>query len=199
MRDPGVCPPPELRTDRLLLRAFAEDDWRAVHEYACDPEVVRYMPWGPNTEEQTREFNRLRLQAQEAPDGSEHCFAVVLRAEGRLIGGCNITLSDNPDNREAWIGYCLNRRYWGQGYGTEVARALIAFGFGSLGLHRIFATCDPRNIGSWRVMEKVGMQREGRLRGHKWQRGQWRDSFLYGTLEDEWQTREQAGRPATSS
>ena len=60
------------------------------------------------------------------------------------------------------------------------------FGFGELGLHRIFATCDPRNIGSRRVLEKAGMQCEGILREHKWQKGEWRDSCLYAMLEHEW-------------
>jgi RimJ/RimL family protein N-acetyltransferase len=129
---------------------------------------------------------------QRAPFARGHGMAVVIRKEDRLIGGCNITQSDNPDNREAWIGYCLNRAYWGQGYGTEVARALASFGFDEMGLHRIFATCDPRNVASRRVLEKAGMQLEGILREHKWQRGEWRDSCLYAVLEREWRAQSEA-------
>jgi RimJ/RimL family protein N-acetyltransferase len=109
----------------------------------------------------------------------------VLVATKRLIGGCGIHVS-NPENREGWIGYCLNRHFWGKGYATETARALTDFGFKNLGLHRIFATCDPANTGSRHVLEKVGMKREGQIREHKWAKGKWRDSLLHSVLEQEW-------------
>ena len=67
----------------------------------------------------------------------------------------------SPHNREAFIGYCLSRDSWGQGYATETAKGLLSFGFSQLRLHRIFATCDPANLASARVLEKSGMQLEG--------------------------------------
>jgi len=73
------------------------------------------------------------------------------------------------------LGYLLNRKYWNQGYITEATRKVIAFGFEQLGLHRIIASCDPANIGSYRVMEKIGMQREGYLAGRENVQGVWRD------------------------
>ena len=174
-----------LETERLLLRPFVEDDWRAVHEYAADPEVCRYMAWGPNTEESTKEFIKSAIANQDERPRISFPFAVVLKATGELVGGCKIHISSRGD-RESWIGYCLNRGYWGEGYGTEAAGALLEFGFGKLDLHRIFATCDPENVASARVLEKIGMTREGHLRQHKWQKGKWRDSFLYAILENEW-------------
>ena len=176
---------PPLHTDRLTLREFVESDWQAVHAYAADPQVVRFMAWGPNTEEETREFIRRVMSHQDEAERRQFRFAVVLAAQERLIGACSLCIS-NPANREAWIGYVYHRDAWGHGYATEVAGALVAFGFGRLGLHRIFATCDPRNTGSARVLEKAGMTREGHLRQHKWERGAWRDSYLYAVLEDEW-------------
>ena len=74
-------------------------------------------------------------------------------------------VSLSAENKEGEIGYILNRRYWNQGYMTEAARKVVSFGFEQLGLHRIIATCDPANIGSYRVMEKIGMQREGLFKG----------------------------------
>jgi ribosomal-protein-alanine N-acetyltransferase len=79
----------------------------------------------------------------------------------------------------------LTRRYWGQGYATETGKALLTFGFDGLGLHRIFATCDPANVPSAHVLEKIGMQREGRIREHKWAKRRWRDSLLYAILDYE--------------
>lgn len=182
MPDPLAALP--LQTARLTLRDFVADDWLAVHSYAADADVSRYMEWGPNDATTTRAYiERVLVTQQEAP---RHNFelAIALRADGRLIGGCGIHVS-SPRNREGWIGYVLRRDCWGQGYASEAARALLGFGFGPLGLHRIFATCDPRNLASARVMEKIGMRHEGRPREHKWQKGEWRDSLLYAILEHE--------------
>lgn len=92
----------------------------------------------------------------------------------------------NMDNHEGWSGYCLNRNFWGKGYATETAKVLLRFGFDQLNLHRIFATCDPANIASAHVLEKIGMQLEGHLREHKWAKGKWCDSLLYAILDYEW-------------
>jgi len=174
-----------IQTSRLLLRDLQESDWQAVHAYASDPEVVRYMEWGPNTEAETTNFIQQSIAGRNEEPRRNYTLAVVLKAENQLIGGCGIHVSA-PDSREGWIGYCLNRRFWGQGYATETAKALLAFGFGHLNLHRIFATCDPGNIGSVRILEKIGMQRERHLRESKWAKGKWRDSLLYAILDYEW-------------
>jgi ribosomal-protein-alanine N-acetyltransferase len=174
----------DIVTERLLLREFVRSDWRAVHQYASDPEVVRYLTWGPNTEKETRAFIRSILRARRRGGRAGYDLAVVLRSEDRLIGGCAI-------HPATWIGYVFNRACWGRGYATEAARALLALGFDGLGLHRVTATCDPQNLASARVLEKSGMQLEGRLREHVWQRDRWRDSLLYAILEDDWRA---AGR-----
>jgi RimJ/RimL family protein N-acetyltransferase len=173
-----------LETERLILREFEENDRQAIQEYASDPEVVRYIGWGPNTEKDTQEFLQRAFDRQREQPRTEYELAVVLKAENRLIGGGGIYI--NPDHKEAELGYTLNRRFWGQGYATEAARAFVAFGFEELGLHRVYATCDPANTASARVMEKIDMQREGHLREHRWMKGRWRDSYLYAILEQEW-------------
>jgi GNAT superfamily N-acetyltransferase len=77
----------------------------------------------------------------------------------------------------------LARHAWGRGYATEAAAALLAFGFDEAGLHKISATCDPENIGSSRVLQKIGMRQEGRLQDHLLVRGQWRDRLLYAAAQ----------------
>jgi len=174
-----------IQTKRLILRDFTEADWEAVHSYASDPEVVRYMNWGPNTVEDTQNFIRRAIAMQKEQPRRGYNLAVVLKSENVIIGGCGIYVS-NPDNREGWIGYVFNRNFLGQGYATETAKALLDFGFEQLNLHRIFATCDPANIASARVLEKIGMQLEGHLREREWVKGKWRDSLLYAILDYEW-------------
>lgn len=173
------------RTERLVLRDFEVADWTSVHSYASDSEVVRYMDWGPNTEEDSKNFIQRAIAYQKEQPRKKYTLAIVLKKKDTLIGGCGIHVS-NPDNREGWIGYCLNHNFWGQGYATETAKALLKFGFDQLNLHRIFATCDPANIASAHVLEKIGMKHEGHLREHKWAKGKWRDSLLYAILDYEW-------------
>lgn len=185
-----------VRTERLVLREFQKTDWKEVQAYASDPEVVRFMNWGPNTEEETRRFVQGSIAYQREKPRVKYSLAVVIRDLNRLIGGCGIYES-NPDNSEGWIGYCLNRQSWGQGYATEAARALLEFGFRHLNLHRIFATCDPVNTASAQVMEKIGMQFEGRLRENMSAKGKWRDSLLYAMLDHEWKPAKQDERLRT--
>ena len=178
-----------LHTPRLTLREFTLDDWRAVHAYASDPEVTRYMSWGPNDMKATRSFVETVVARQQDASRSEFDLAVTLKDNGNLVGGCGIY---ERKLRGAEMGYCLHRDYWSRGLMTEVAMALLEFAFDQKGFHRVYATCDPRNIGSARVMEKSGMRREGHLREHVFKDGEWRDSLLYAILDWEW--RELQGR-----
>lgn len=109
---------------------------------------------------------------------------IILKEENRLIGNCGIRVND-PEMREANIGYELNTQYWGQGYATEAAEAILKFGFEELGMHRIWSWCVAENLASIRVLEKIGMRREGHLREKELIKGKWYDKFLYAILEHE--------------
>ncbi|QUL54050.1 GNAT family N-acetyltransferase [Paenibacillus tritici] len=174
----------QLETKRLLIREFVPGDVRQVHEYASDPAVAKYMIWGPNSLEDTREYIRhmLDLQQEEPRQGFE--YAVVLKESNKLAGGCGLHISGAGQGE---IGYCFNPSYWGQGYASEASAALLEWGFQELGLHRIYATCRPENIGSARVMQKLGMIYEGHLRGHMYHKGKWMDSYQYSILKEEYQ------------
>ena len=174
-----------IKTPRLVLRDFRENDWSAVHEYAADLDVVRYMPWGPNTAEQTTAFIERAIAASAADPRTSFEFAITLADTGRLIGGCGIRVASRP-HRSADMGYCLRKDAWGLGYATEAAAAILGFGFDVLNSHRVFATCDTENHGSARVLEKLGMRREAHFREDTRIHGRWRDSYLYAVLEQEW-------------
>jgi RimJ/RimL family protein N-acetyltransferase len=171
-----------LETNRLIIREYTLEDMEAVHVYASDPLVAVYTIWGPNTREDTAEFlNRVQeFQLQEPRVDYE--LAVTLKDSGALIGGVGIHITEP---RQAEMGYCLNPQYWRLGYATEAASAMVQFGFRQLGIHRIYATCRPDNIGSASVMKKIGMTYEGHLREHRFFKGKWHDSFQYSILERE--------------
>ncbi len=173
------------QTARLVLRNFENADWSDVHAYGSDPLVARFMNWGPNTEEETHRFIQKSIDYQRENPRMHYSLAIVVQGLSKLIGACGVYVS-NIESREGWIGYCLNNQFWGQGYATETARALLEFGFNKLNLHRIFATCDPANTASTHVLEKIGMQYEGHLRENVYFKGAWHDELLYAILEKEW-------------
>ncbi len=174
-----------IETERLILREFRAEDFESVHRYASKPEVTKYLPFGPNTEEETCLFLHKALEYKLQNPRSDYEFAVILKKDNVLIGGCGIHITSSS-NKEGSIGYCFDSQFWRNGYALESANALIQFGFSILKLHRIFATCHPENIGSAKVLERVGMVKEGCLREHKYQKGKWRDSFIFSILDYEY-------------
>lgn len=177
-----------IETDRLILREFRKDDWKEIHLYASDPEVVRFMPWGPNTVEHTRNFVDLALAENAKDPRTEYHLVVIEKNTGTLIGAVMLTLGVH-DDRQGMLGYCYSRKAWGQGFGTEAAGALIKFGFEKLNLHRIWANCDVLNFGSQRVLEKNGMRREGCFKKAAFIKGEWCDDYHYAILKEEWKGR----------
>ncbi|MBE6753776.1 MAG: GNAT family N-acetyltransferase [Ruminococcaceae bacterium] len=174
-----------LKTERLILRPFREEDGPQLYEYLSDPQVVRYEPYDVFTEEEAAG------EAMWRAERSDVYLAVCLAQEDeRLIG--NLTFS-SVGCRECYeIGYVLNRSYWHRGYAEESARALMRHLFTVEGAMRIQAMCDCRNTASWRLMERLGMQREGLLRRNIWFKRNdmgekiWVDSYIYAALRDEW-------------
>jgi Acetyltransferases, including N-acetylases of ribosomal proteins len=179
-----------LETPRLILRKFTPDDFAVAHTYASVRENVLFMPWGPNSEDDTRNFINMAIARADENPCRDYQYAVTLKESGRLIGGCCLTIKENETGELGWI---LHRDYWKQGYGPELGEALLELGFGELGLHRITANCDADNYGSYRVMEKIGMRREGLFiegrAANKLTDKKYSDSLIYAILRDEWETR----------
>jgi RimJ/RimL family protein N-acetyltransferase len=173
-----------LRTTRLCLREITPADIPAIHEYACDPEVVRYMRWGPNDLETTLSVTRGWLEEQQQWPRTSVQLAIEVAEEKKLAGAIHLWVAD-ARNATGSFGFVLNRAFWGRGYATEAARAVVNCAFARLDLHRVYATCDTRNAASVRVLEKLGMRREVVYRKDVMQKGEWRDSYLYAVLRDE--------------
>lgn len=150
-----------IETPRLILRRFRPDEVGALIELRADPEVVRYLgdvaKQSPASIEQRFKFY---LSCYES-----HGFgmsAAVRKADGQMIGWGG--LQPLEDTGETEVGYAFAKPFWRQGYATELAAAWLRYGFEHVGLQRIVAVTDPENVGSWRVMEKLGMLYRGRER-----------------------------------
>ena len=173
--------PTNLRTRRLLLRPFALDDVDDVFSYASDPEWARFL---------TVPIPYTREDAQSFVDGNSNSkwedntmFAIEFK--DTAIGAIGFRF-DSP-NEVAMLGYSIARPYWNKGLMTEAVQAVIDWAFKQFGLAKIWSFADVENIGSWRVMEKVGMTREGTLRSHGVLRGVRQDFHYYGILRSEWE------------
>ena len=132
----------------------------------------------------TKAYNRDCLADDRRTPRRRFMLAVALGETDIVIGGVRIEIM-RAANRTASLGYTVDPAHWGQGYATEAARRVAAFGFDDLRLNRIEATCHPDNPASIRVLRKLGMRREGYLRQHLRVRDRWLDSLLYAMLADE--------------
>ena len=175
-----------LTTERLLLREFEDDDWRTVLEYQSEPLYLRYNPWWYRTEADVRSFIHMFMDWSREVPRKKYQFAIVLRSEGRLIGNCGLRMQ-TAQARIGEIGYEIDHRYWSNGYASEAARALLAFGFEKLHLHRIWAYCIAENAASARVLTKIGMTYEGCQRESEWMKNRWWNTLQFAILDHEWQ------------
>jgi ribosomal-protein-alanine N-acetyltransferase len=182
--------PCELRTARLLLRLHKHEDIPALVRLAGAREVAATTLGIPHPyiDEDARKF--LAKSADDFRAGRSVSFAICKLPGGELCGGAGLDISETHHRAE--LGYWIGVPFWRRGYATEAARAVVEFGFANLGLHRIHAHYFAENTASGRVLEKIGMLREGRLRNHfqKWNR--FIDVENCGILAEEFQEAERA-------
>lgn len=181
-----------LTTPRLSLREFTADDWPAVLAYQSDPRYLRYYEWTNRTPDDVRQFVAMFLDQQQERPRLRYQLAVTLRATGELIGNCAIRQA-SVGALDAELGYEIAPDHWGHGYATEAAAAMLGFAFDDLRLHRVAAWCVADNAGSIRVLEKLGLRREGHLRQTDYYKDRWWDTLVWAILRPEWQAA-RAGR-----
>jgi len=167
----------------LTLRPVRPEDWAAVHSWGSLPQFCRFQPWGPNTEAESRAHVQAAIDAWSRTPRLRWVYLACV--DGQPIGSGELRIH-SMGHRQGEIAYGVHPDLWGRGFGTGIGHALLAIGFGQLELHRIHATCDPRNLGSARVLRRLGMTYEGRHRHTLLIRDGWRDSDVFGILDNEW-------------
>jgi RimJ/RimL family protein N-acetyltransferase len=174
---------PALKTDRLLLRPFILADALVVQLLAGDRDIASNTlniphPYEDGMAEEWISTHQEKFKRSEAVN-----FAIVLRNDDGLIGAIGLVINQRYERAE--LGYWIGKPYWGNGYCTEAAKAVLHYGFTVLGLNRIHATHMSRNPASGRVMEKIGMKYEGCLRQHAKRWGLFEDLKMYAILRSE--------------
>ena len=175
-------PPEQIETERLILRKPRRDDAPTIFSaYAQDLEVTRYMTWRPH-KSVGETYRIVELMLKLWDEGEAYSYVITLKNSDSAIG----MIAMHPEGFKVSIGYVLARQYWGKGYTTEAALAVTSWLLKQPDIYRVFATCDVENPASARVMEKVGMQREGILRRyivHPNISDEPRDSYIYAIVK----------------
>lgn len=176
--------PSRISTDRLVVRRFTPDDGEGLHAYLSRPEVVQFEPYGVQT--------RSQCDALAASRAHGRAFWAVCLRDGTLVGNLYLHHDEPREWHGYTLGYVFHPDHWHQGYATEACRALLDVCFDQWGAHRVVAHCDPRNEASWRLLERLGLRREGHFRRSASFRNDdagrpvWHDAYVYAVLDTEW-------------
>ncbi len=176
---------PTIETERLILRPFSLDDAPEVQRLAGEREVAANTLTVPHPYEDGMAEEWISTHQEGFEKGELINLAITRRSDGALVGAIGLVVQ--PQHQRAELGYWVGKPYWNQGYCTEAARALLGYGFERLGLNRVYSHHFARNPASGRVMQKIGMTHEGRLRQHVKKWDVFEDLVQYGVLRSEYQ------------
>jgi ribosomal-protein-alanine N-acetyltransferase len=187
MKRDTLTPPKKqeiLRTERLILRPFELSDAKIVQQKAGDKAIAETTvniphPYPDGLAEEWISTHQPKFESGELIN-----YAITLEKTGELIGAVGLVVNKRFNHAE--LGFWIDKDFWGKGYATEAARAVMDYGFNKFGLHKIFAHHMTKNPASGKVMKKLGMHEEGSLRQHVLRSDKCEDVVLYGVLKDDW-------------
>ena len=183
---PSLRPRYPVRTGRLSLRPLTAADTGALLAYRSRPDVCRYVPFEPMTEQDiAKRIAETWARTELTDEGQALLLGAEVTSTGELIGDVMLFWHSRRD-AGGELGYVLNPDYGGQGYATEAARAVLRLGFDGLGLHRIVARIDERNEPSARLARRLGMRQEARLVQNEFFKGEWSNELDFAMLDEEW-------------
>jgi RimJ/RimL family protein N-acetyltransferase len=173
----------EFETERFLFRKFSEDDFPVLRKWHGDAENMGYRRDGVKSEAETKKYMEWIIAEANADECKNFWFAVVQKSDGKLIGeGIILDVPEKPE-----LGWLIDKDYRGNGYGAEIGRALLGYGFAKLQARRIIAACHVENHASYKLMEKIKMRREAHFIKEKFYGSEWCDRYQYAILREEWE------------
>lgn len=175
-----------LRTTRLDLRPYDAGDLDDLRDMHGRPEVVRYLYWDVQTDDQLRDTLKKKLPRRALRgEGDGLSLLAVLRETGAVVGEAALFWVSEV-HRTGEVGFVVKPAHQGQGYATEIGAEMLRLAFDELGLHRVVGRLDARNTASARVLERLGMRREAHLVDNEWVKGEWCSELDYALLDAEW-------------
>lgn len=182
--EPGRVIPVPFSTQRLTLRRLDPGDWKDLLEFMSDEQTFRYTTGRPLDEDAVLRWlesdPHVKLTTPEQP----FCLGLSLLEGGKLIGYATLSLS--TDLLQARISIHLNPAQQKHGFGLEALNGLLKFCFREIRLHRVFATCDSRNTAAVRLLEKLGLRREGEFIKDSQIHGEWTNTLWYAALGEDY-------------
>lgn len=185
---------PVLTTARLLLREITLDDAAFWLRNFSDPEVVELTAYEPPRDVEGAKAEILEFAIHPFQERTGFRWGIALRGNDELIGTLGYHGWIREGANRARVGYDLLREHRRRGLMTEAMRAILAYGFDRMSLHRVEALTDPRNVPSIRLLERLGFRREGTLRENTHFRGRFVDDALFSLLARDWRERVDANR-----
>lgn len=174
-----------LETERLILRRFKLEDADVMYRnWASDDEVTKYLPW-PTHRDVNETRNILAGWIEKYNNLDFYNWVIVLKEIGEPIGSLSVVKCDESTS-SATIGWCMGKHWWGQRIMPEAARAVLQYLFEEVGFNRVAANHDKENVKSGRVMQKIGMTREGTLRASGKNNRGVVDEVYYSILKEEY-------------
>jgi RimJ/RimL family protein N-acetyltransferase len=175
-----------LETERLLIRPFEAGDFEAMRAIHGDPRVVQWLYSEARTPDEVRTLLERKIAGTAlVADGDWLSAAATLQDDGRLVGDLAMQLV-SEEHRCVEVGYIIDPAYAGRGFATEAARAFVRLAFDQFGMHRVIGRVEPRNTGSARVLEKLGMRCEAHFVENEWVKGEWQSELVFAILDREW-------------
>ncbi|WP_312115867.1 GNAT family N-acetyltransferase [Brevibacillus reuszeri] len=172
-------------TNRLVLRHFCLEDVDSFSKYRSNPLVSQFQSWENYTQEDAESFVNSQIDHKPNEPGSWFQFAIALVNSNELIGDCALH-TPLAEPRIVEIGFTLAPEHQGKGYANEAVGALLDYIFHTQKKHKVIAFTDVRNEKSIRVLERIGMRREGHLLQNYMSKGHWVDEYQYAILQTEW-------------
>lgn len=175
---------PRIETERLILRKLSINDVDDIFEYASLPDVTTFLIWYPHQNKQDSD-NFIKFTLEQFQKEISFIWGIEVKEDKKIIGTIDLR-NWNAGNKCGEVGYVIAPQYWNRGLASEAMKAVINFGFKILQLNRIESHCEGENIGSWKVMEKCGMQFEGILREKLFIKERFRSMKMYSILRKDW-------------
>ena len=178
-------PFPTLTTDRLILRKLTKNDAQSLYEYCSSSRAAQYSLWTPHSSvSETKSF--LKYLVHSAHRGEYMTWGIVLKSSGELIGTCGYTYTDD-DFKIAELGYGIKEKHYGNGYATEAMKAVIDYGFCTVGFVRQYAKVMVGNTPSVKLLERLGFIHEGNLKKGIIAKDKATDVSIYAMCDDDYE------------
>ncbi len=177
-----------LETERLILKPLSEQDAEEIYENVKVYDIARWTINIPHPYPRSEAIRYIRQSMELIEKGKSYELSIRFNSSKELVGVMAL-LNVDIEHRNAELGYWIAKKHWRKGIATEAAFKILQFGFQDLNLERIYARCFHENEASRRVMEKIGMEPEGKFRHEVFKENKFIDMIYYGIIRDDWGNR----------